>query len=192
MEEKFGKNREDDIELENEEIAEAELVDIEENSAAKLKELREKLRQADKDKMAALEDLQRAKADFLNARKRLDEERDNDRKRTQARFIEDLLPLCDSFEAALNDPAMQEAPENLQKGLRGIHSQLTSILQNNNVTTIGVVGDTFDPALHEAIADVAVEEESGDHKVIAVVQKGYKMNEMIVRPARVTVGVFKN
>lgn len=192
MEEKFGKNREDDIELENEEIAEAELVDIEENSAAKLKELREKVRQADKDKMAALEDLQRAKADFLNARKRLDEERDNDRKRTQARFIEDLLPLCDSFEAALNDPAMQDAPANLQKGLRGIHSQLTSLLQNNNVTTIGVVGDTFDPALHEAIADVAVEEESEDHKVIAVVQKGYKMNEMIIRPARVTVGVFKN
>lgn len=196
MEEKFGKNTEGDVELDavTEDNAPTELEDaeMEELSENKLKKLKEKLRQSEKDKMEALEDLQRARADFLNARKRLDEERVKDRERSIIDHLDRLLPLCDSFQMALADQAFAEAPDNLQKGLRGIESQLSSILKSYNVTPIGEVGETFDPREHEALTEVAVEDEKADHKIVTVIQKGYKMNDLVVRPARVTVGIFKN
>ncbi len=194
MEDKFGKNTENDFEMEDvSEDYDAEMSDeeIEELSQEKVKKLREQLRQCDKDKMAALEELQRNKADFLNARKRLEEERLRDRERSSMDHIDRLLPLADSFDMALADQSLANLPENLQKGIRGIHSQLASLLKTYNVESIGEPGTDFDPRVHEALAEVEVADKAQDHKVISVIQKGYKMGEMIIRPARVTVGILK-
>ncbi|OGG86120.1 nucleotide exchange factor GrpE [Candidatus Kaiserbacteria bacterium RIFOXYB1_FULL_46_14] len=186
MEEKFGKDTDNDIELD--EIAEdyADEIDedgIEELSQDKLKKLKEKLRQCDKDKMAALEELQRQRADFLNARKRLDDERIRDRERAKIDHIERLLPLCDSFGMALQDKGFADLPANLQKGIRGIEGQLSSILKSYGVDEIDPQGLPFDPYQHEAIA------QNGDgNNVAAVLQKGYKLGETIIRPAKVAVG----
>lgn len=166
---------EDDIEDESLEIEE-------EMSADKQKRLREKLKLAEKDKMSALEELQRAKADFLNARRRLDEEKVSERARMTAGLVEDILPLCDSFDMALQDPAFATAPDNLKKGLQGIYLQLSSILRNYGAEGFGQTGDEFDPNLHEALAD------NGNGSVVKdVVLKGYKMNDKIIRHAKVTV-----
>jgi len=175
----------DNLEIETEDGAclEDESLETEgETIADKLKKLREKLKEAEKDKMSALEDLQRAKADFLNARRRLDEDRVIERERMTAALIEEILPLLDSFEMAMQDSAFETAPENLKKGLHGIFLQLSSILKNYGVTSFGQPGDNFDPALHEALAD-----NGSGSTVKNVVMKGYLMGNKIIRHARVTV-----
>ncbi|OGG41856.1 nucleotide exchange factor GrpE [Candidatus Kaiserbacteria bacterium RIFCSPHIGHO2_01_FULL_46_22] len=186
MEEKFGKNTENDIEVDEiteDYVDEIDEEGIEELSQEKLKKLKEKLRQSDKDKMAALEELQRLRADFLNARKRLDDEKIRDRERVKIDHIERLLPLCDSFGMALQDRGFADLPANLQKGIRGIESQLSSILKSYGVDEINPEGLPFDPYEHEAIA------QNGEgNNVEAVLQKGYKLGDIIIRPAKVAVG----
>jgi molecular chaperone GrpE len=177
----------DDIELEMTEaesnhIEETEFEEEEATSKDKLKQLKDKLRRAQEEKMTALEDLQRAKADFLNARKRLDEERSTDRLRARLQFVEDILPLCDSFSMALSDPAFKELPDNLKKGILGINMQLSSVLKSHDVVEFGEIGDKFDPNIHEALAD-----HGGGGVVKDVIQKGYKLNDKIIRHAKVTV-----
>src|SRR5690606_14914533 len=139
-------------------------------SQDKLKKLKDKLKRAEEEKMTDLEDFARAKADFLNASSRLDEVRIADRERTKLGFVEDLLPICDSYSMALSDPAFEALSENLKKGIFGINLQLASVLKGHNVEEVGKVGDKFDPAQHEALAD------DGDgNEITDVLQKGYKM-----------------
>lgn len=177
-----------DIEIETTEaeeptIEDTELTEEESRSEDKLKGLRNKLGQCEKDKMTAMEDLSRARADFLNARRRLDEEKLADRERNRLQFIQDILPLCDSFNIALDDPAFKELPDNLQKGILGINKQLSSIVKNYNVVEVGEAGEKFDPNIHEALANNG----AGD-TVKKVLQKGYKTGDRIIRPAKVIVG----
>ncbi len=183
----------DDIEMTGEDsIDEIQTEEIEEKSAAKVSELKKKLKESEEARRALMEDLQRAKADFLNARKRLEEEKNTDRERARVKHIEELLPLVDSFEAALKDEVLNGAAENLQKGIFGIYSQLQNLFRGYNVSEVEALGETFNPAFHEAVAEVPVGDKASDHKVIAVVQKGYRMNDALIRPARVTVGIYKN
>lgn len=184
MEEREDKDIEiETTETEADDIEDTELEEEEEFTGQKLKKLKEKLKICEKDKMAALEDLQRARADFLNARRRLDEEKISDRERALVKHVEELLPLCDSFEMALNDQAFQNLPENLKKGVLAIRLQLSSILKGYGVEEYGSVGDTFDPNIHEALAD-----NGGDDRISQVLQKGYRSKDRIVRPAKVIVG----
>lgn len=177
-----------DIELETTDaegspLEDTELEAAEESALNKQKQLRQKLKACEQEKMSALEDLQRVRADFLNARKRLDEERVNDRERLRVQFIEDLLPLCDSFAMALADRSFQELPADLQKGILGINMQLSSVLKDYQIMEIGEIGENFDPNLHEALSD-----NGGGHTISQVIQKGYKMGDRLIRPAKVVVG----
>lgn len=177
------------------EMEEAELEDIEENSAQKIKEIKRKLKECEKEKMDALEDLQRAKADFLNGKRRLEEERSRDKERAIETQIEKLLPLCDGFMMAMSDKAAWEAIDaTWRKGIESIYTQLQSILASYNVRTIDPTGEAFDPQLHEAMANVPVETAAEHHRVISVLQYGY-LREIggkteLLRPARVTVGEY--
>ena len=173
----------DDTELEDLDTEDTDIEGEEALAGQKLKKLKEKLKVAEKDKMSALEDLQRARADFLNARKRLEDERVTDRERAKLQHIEEMLPLCDSFSMALSDPAFQSLPENLKKGVLGINMQLESILRGYGVEEMGKIGDKFDPNFHEALAD-----EGDTGTVKDVLQKGYKMKDRVIRPAKVIVG----
>ncbi len=193
MQKKRFEKKPDDIEPTGEDnIDDTELETVEEKSAAKVLELKKKLNASEEERRKLMEDLQRAKADFLNARKRLEEDRQSDRVRLTASHVTELLPLCDSFDAALNSETLSGATEGLEKGLRSILAQLSSLLQSYNVVAVGSPGETFDPTIHEALAEVPVDDTASDHKVIAVVQKGYKMNDALLRPARVTVGILKS
>ena len=161
-----------------------------------ISKLKKQLKDADADKRKLLEDLQRTKADFLNARKRLEEERLRDRRRATIQHIEDLLPLCDSFEMALsNKEVWEKADLTWRRGVEGIHAQLQSLLNNYQVITLKPVGDKFDPTRHEALNTAEVKEESQHDTVIAVIQSGYEIKHHdgtteLIRPARVTIGEF--
>lgn len=168
-----------------------ELADVEEAAAGKLKELRDKLKVCEKEKMEHLENLQRAKADFLNSRKRLEEQLLRDKVHIKMDFVEGLLPLCDSFEAAMSDPAWGACDEKWRGGIEAIHAQLMAILKNHDVEEISGVGAPFNPHEHQAVSNAEVEDTAKADTVIEVLQKGYKVEEHVIRPARVTVGITK-
>lgn len=178
------------------EIEEPELIDIEEKADDKLKKLREKLARCEEEKKQILDDSQRARADFLNARKRLENERDLDKIRYRKKHVLELLPLCDSFQMAMADTeAWEKADESWRKGIEGIHTQLMKILESYNVTAVEPTGQKFNPHQHEAIGTEVTEDETKVDTVISVVQRGYVMKdghtEETIRPARVTTGIIK-
>jgi molecular chaperone GrpE len=187
----------DDLEPTDEDtVVEEELEDIEENSAQKIKKLKEKLKETEKEKMACMEDLQRAKADFLNSKRRMENERMLDRERAVVDQIEKLLPLCDSFQMAMNNKeAWAAVDENWRRGIEGIHSQLQAILASYGVKALHPEGEAFDPERDEAMGNVPVDAKEQHHMVIAVIQDGYIRTTgngtQLIRPARVTVGEYQ-
>jgi molecular chaperone GrpE len=175
----------DDLDFTNEdtEQTDPELEDIEENTEAKLKKLRTALKEAEEAKRAALETLARERADFLNARKRLEEQTERDRERITLRHIEEILPVVDSFDMAMSDPKWAEADEIWRKGIEGIYAQLMAIFKSYGVETLIPLGAQFNPHEHEALLD------SGSNDIVAsVIQKGYKRGSTVIRPAKVAVG----
>ncbi len=189
----------DDIEITNEipEIKDVDLEKIEELEAESISALKKKLKANEEDKRSLQDELQRAKADFLNARKRLEDERKREYGRTVTGFIEDLLPVCDSFHMAISDKqTWEKADANWRKGVEGIYAQLQNLLNVYKVKIIDPKGENFDPQKHEAISSVQVDNESGHDKVHEVIQPGYQITHddgtiELVRPARVAIGNFE-
>ncbi|MCA9353986.1 MAG: nucleotide exchange factor GrpE [Candidatus Kaiserbacteria bacterium] len=192
-------NEDTDIEVEttNEETGfeETELAEEEEQGKDKIKKLKTKIAQLEDDKKQLQDDLQRAKAEFLNVRKRLEEERTRDRVRARMQHVEEMLPLCDSFQMAMNDKAAWEkADEAWRKGVEGIHMQLMGILSAYGVKAVDPTGEHFDPNRHEAIGTEKVDDTKLQDTVVSVVQRGYEMTQdgktELIRPARVTTGTL--
>ena len=183
----------EDITDELTDTTEPDLEEIEDAEENKLKKLRDKLKQAEVDRRAALEELATVKADFLNARKRLEEDSKRMVERKTIRHMEALLPLADSFHMAMANPEVWEkADQNWRKGVEGINSQLLQILKDNGVTPVDPTGEVFDPARHEAIGTTPTSADKVD-TVVMVMQQGYEMTmgdkTELIRPARVTTGV---
>ena len=127
--------------------------------------------------------LLRLAADFENYKKRAARERQEYVALANERLIGELIPILDDLERAL--AAAEEHQEaQLEEGVRLVHSTLASLLTRHGVKPIETEGK-FDPYVHEALLSQPSEAEEGS--VIDVVQKGYKLGERVVRPARVVV-----
>jgi molecular chaperone GrpE len=127
--------------------------------------------------------LLRLAADFENYKKRAARERQEYVQLANERLIGELIPILDDLERAL--AAAEEHQEaQLEEGVRLVHSSLASLLARHGVKPIDTDGQ-FDPYVHEALLTQPSEAEEGS--VIDVVQKGYKLGERVVRPARVVV-----
>lgn len=187
MEDKKDTNTlDEEVILDDEGIApeDASLEDIEGASTAKMKQLRQKLAACDEEKRSIHEELQRTRADFLNSKRRLEEQLQRDRERITDRHLEDLFPLADSFEMAMQAPSWSEADETWRKGIEGIYAKLIAIFKSNGIEVIDPpLGSPFNPHEHEAIIDNGTNDHIGH-----VLQKGYKRNNMVIRPAKVAVG----
>jgi molecular chaperone GrpE len=152
----------------------------------KLKQLREKLTVAEAAKKEALEELQRAKADFLNTKKRLSEQQVAAVARSEDAFVSALLPLADSFAMAMRDTqAWNAIDEAWRKGVEGINAQLQRILTDHGVVAIDPVGAEFNPEQHEAVGTKAHDGDTG--MVVEVLQQGYQRNGTVLRPAKVVI-----
>ena len=128
--------------------------------------------------------LLRLAADFDNYKKRAAREREEYVARANERLLKELLPILDDLERALNAAEEHEEAQ-LEEGVRLVHKSLASLLQRNGVEEIATDGK-FDPHVHEALlAQPAEDREQGD--VLDVIQKGYKLGDLVVRPARVIV-----
>ncbi len=128
--------------------------------------------------------LLRLAADFDNYKKRAARERQEYVQLANERLIGELLPVIDDLERALA-AAEQHEEAQLEEGVRLVHRSLAALLERHGVQTIETEGK-FDPHVHEALLSQPSEEaESG--AVLDVVQKGYKLGDRVVRPARVIV-----
>jgi len=128
--------------------------------------------------------LLRLAADFENYKKRAARERAEYVARANERLLKELLPILDDLERALNSAEEHEEAQ-LEEGVRLVHRSLASLLQRNGVEEISTEGK-FDPHVHEALlAQPADDREHGD--VLDVIQKGYKLGDLVVRPARVII-----
>ena len=126
----------------------------------------------------------RLTADFDNFRKRAQREKDEARQFANQGLLEKLLPVLDNFEMALT--AVKDADPSVRDGVQMILDQLLGVLKESGVEPVDATGKPFDPNLHEALSqEETTEVEEGT--VGQQVQRGYKLNDRLVRPARVVV-----
>jgi molecular chaperone GrpE len=127
---------------------------------------------------------QRIQADFENYRKRAAKEAVAAGQRAKSGLVRELLPVVDNLERALASAGDQE--QHLAEGVRLVHSELIAVLERNGVEQFDPSGERFDPGEHEALSTRGQDgAESG--LVLDVVEKGYRANGTILRPARVVV-----
>lgn len=126
----------------------------------------------------------RLTADYDNYRKRAQREKTDVRQYANQDLLEKLLPVLDNFEMAIT--AVKNADPSIRDGVQMIYDQLLGVLTGEGVEPIDAIGEQFDPNLHEAISqEESTEAEEG--KVLQQVQRGFKLNDRLVRPARVVV-----
>lgn len=153
-----------------------------------VKKLREKLKTAVEEKQTYLNGWQRDKAEFMNARKRDEEAKQDFLKFAKLNVIEDILPVLDSFDMAMaNKTSWDTISAEWRAGMEGIYNQFIGILTKQGVTAFGAKGDAFDPNLHQSVSMVATEDKTQDNTIAEVLQKGYMLSGKVIRPAMVQV-----
>jgi molecular chaperone GrpE len=126
---------------------------------------------------------QRTQAELENFRKRAARDLALAGARAKAKLIAELLPVVDNLERALATANPEE--DHLAEGVRLVHVELLRVLERNGIEAFDPAGEPFDPTVHEAIS--MREGENGSGIVLDVVEKGYRLGDNVIRPARVVV-----
>ena len=148
--------------------------------------LRESLAALQAELEAARDQALRAQAEAENSRRRANRETENARKFALERFISALLPAIDSFERAVEAAAAADAGQSVVEGIELSLKLLLGALEGAGVRVVDPAGEPFDPAFHEAMSMVT-EPDMEPGSVARVIQKGYVLNERLVRAAMVMV-----
>ena len=130
-----------------------------------------------------IDTLQRLQADFDNYRKRAARDQESLVARAGERIVKELLPILDDLERAL-EAAEQHEEAKLEDGVRLVHRQLEQLLEREGLALVETEG-RFDPHVHEALLTQPSDADEGS--VIEVLQKGYRLGDRVLRPARVVV-----
>lgn len=130
-----------------------------------------------------LDRLARLQAEFDNARKRQEREKQEFRDYATGSVVEQFLPVIDNFALALNANA---SAEQLRTGVELIVKQMDEVLRALNVQAVPTVGQQFDPRVHEALGTVE-REDLPDQSVADEIRKGYRIRERLLRPAMVRI-----
>jgi len=150
-------------------------------------EQRDELAAAEAKAEEHLNDLKRLAAEFDNYKKRTAREQASLSTRATERLVKELLPIVDDLERAL-EAAEEHEEAKLEEGVRLVHRQLASALEGEGLAEIETDGK-FDPHVHEALLSQPSEADEGS--VIEVLQKGYRLGDRVLRPARVVVAATK-
>jgi molecular chaperone GrpE len=142
------------------------------------------LARAERERDEYLDLARRAQADFENYRKRAAKEAAAAGQRAKSGLVRELLPIVDNLERAL--ASADDTEQHLAEGVRLVHSELIAVLERNGVEQFDPRGDRFDPSEHEALS-MRSEDGAESGTVLDVVEKGYRANGGILRPARVVV-----
>jgi len=127
---------------------------------------------------------QRAQADYINFKRRSEQEKEDTVKFGNAMLLLKILPVLDDFERAIGS-----LPDNLKKnpwaeGIRLIEKNFKSILEKQGLSLIQALGESFDPRYHEAVRQAKGKE----GVIIEEMERGYKFNDRVIRPSKVVVG----
>lgn len=141
-----------------------------------------------KNKTEELEELTdsylRLQADFMNYKKRMEREKINTIDYANEDLITELLPILDNFERALS--SVEEEDSSFCEGMKMIYDQMLKVLKANGLEEIEALGEKFDPNYHHA-AFMEESEEGKEGIILEVFQKGYKLNDKVIRPSMVKV-----
>jgi molecular chaperone GrpE len=155
--------------------------------AEKIKKLKERLKQCQKERQEYLIGWQRCQADFINYKRRQEEQMAEWSKLFGGGLIRDLLPVLDGLEP--RNYAEQDAEQRgkeMVSGIKMIKEQLFSVLKKHGLEEIKAIGEKFNPEWHEAIEQVKTED--GEENIIAEeIQKGYMLSGKVLRVAKVKV-----
>ncbi|MDE1549053.1 nucleotide exchange factor GrpE [Jeotgalibaca caeni] len=163
---------------ENEELE--EVLPVEEANQSELENLEGEYEQ--------LEDrFLRVQAELANIQKRNAKERQDAAKYRSQNLATSLLPALDSLEKALETEVEDEKAKNLKKGVEMVYNLLVEALEKEGVEMVNPLNEPFDPNYHMAIQVQPAEEGQAADTVVSVMQKGYRLNDRILRPAMVVV-----
>jgi molecular chaperone GrpE len=142
----------------------------------KIKKIKAKLKQCQKEKEEYLAGWQRARADLINYKKEQEQKISDYYKFANQSLITEILMVLDSFEQSLKHKK--------DDGLLQIYNQLKNTLKNNGLEEIKAIGEKFNPEFHESIGEVKGKKPGF---IVEEVQKGYKLNNKVIRPSRVKI-----
>ena len=154
------------------------------------KDIAELLADTERERDEYLDLAQRTKADFENYRRRITKEVQQAQSRGRAELARSLLGVVDDLERALaaaEPRGSDAAPGHLAEGVRLVYESLAGVLRNAGLESYEPAGEPFDPDLHEAMMTRPVEPDDAG-RVVEVLEKGYRLDGQVLRPARVVVG----
>src|ERR671925_1031506 len=146
-------------------------------------ELAERLAEVERERDEYLNDLKRVAAEFENYRKRAARDQESLVARAHERLVKELLPVLDDLERAL-EAASEHEEARLEEGVRLVHRELREALAKEGLVEIETNG-RFDPHVHEALLSQPSEKDDG--AILEVLQKGYRLGDRVLRPARVVI-----
>lgn len=127
---------------------------------------------------------QRAQADFINYKRRSEQEKAETTKFANSVLMLSLLPVLDDLERAINFVLPEIAEPSWLEGVRLIERKMKAVLETQGLSPIEALGKPFDPHFHEAVR----QDKGKEGIIIEEVQKGYKFHDRVLRPSRVVVG----
>ena len=145
--------------------------------------LEERAALLEKERDEHLDDLRRVAAEFENYRKRVARDQASQAARAHERLVKELLPVLDDLERAL-EAASEHEEGKLEEGVRLVQRELQKALGKEGLVEIETNGN-FDPHVHEALLSQPSEQDEG--AILEVLQKGYRLGDRVLRPARVVV-----
>lgn len=150
-----------------------------------LAKIRSDLATTRKEKQEYMDGWQRAKADYVNLLKRFESETKSAKTTGVIKAVETLLPAFDALERSKEHGDIPE-------GFLAIARQLEGAFSSLGLAPIGETGERFDPALHEALGQDAADTQEADDTITAVLEKGWRIGDVVIRPAKVRVAHFTN
>lgn len=179
-------NEEDDVKIEaDSEVKRSDLFTDDENGEGKPEEkiakMREELSACRQEKQEYMDGWQRAKADYVNLLRRNEEAAKAAESSGKIQAVETLLPAFDALKRAKDHG---EVPV----GFMAIAKQLETAFATLGLEEVGNVGEKFDPAYHDALGQDEVESAEKDDMITTILEKGWRVGDVVIRPAKVRVG----
>ena len=161
-------------------MSEEDLEAAESRAGAKADKVKRELATVKKERQEYLDGWQRAKADYVNALKRFEEEKVAARAQGALRAAQAFLPALDSLERA-------EAHGELPEGMQGVAKQLHDAVRSLGLEKFGTPGEPFDPSLHDALGQDEAGSPEQDDTISAVLESGWRTADGVLRAAKVRV-----
>ncbi|MGA2821709.1 MAG: nucleotide exchange factor GrpE [Anaerolineales bacterium] len=181
----INKNEDGPSQQRPEPIASSE-AEAQDQEIPQIAELQSELQEAKRQAAENLDGWKRTQAEFANFRKRLEREQADALARMTGRVMGRVFPVLDDFERALKEEVSPEALARWVAGVKLIHEKLLGVLEAEGVQPIVAPGDLFDPNRHEALS-YEPRSDYQDGQVIEVMRPGYRLGEVVLRPALVRV-----